>query len=132
MITLKICIFCSSVILFTSCNSALNVWGDTVRMGNKYPPVAQDSVSILFEKPSKKYEVIGLVSALGGAWTSDGVMLKSMQKSAAALGADAIIVRPETGNGIAANNSAVIVMQQQQNSTIEYPKANAFAIKYVP
>jgi hypothetical protein len=129
---LRIGILFSVVILFTGCNSALNVWGDTVRMGNKYPPVPQDSVSVFFDKPSKKYEVIGLVSALGGAWTSDGVMLKSMQKSAAAIGADAIIVRSETGNGIAANNSSVIVMQQQQNSTLEYPKANAFAIKYVP
>jgi hypothetical protein len=117
-------------IFFTGCNSALNVWGDTVRMGKKYPPVAAENVIILFEKPSKKYEVIGLVSALGGAWTSDGVMFKSMQKSAAVLGADAIIVRSESGNGMSSNNGSIVVMQQQ-NSAIEYPKTSAFAIKYL-
>ncbi len=117
-------------IFFTGCNSALNVWGDTVRMGKKYPPVAAENVVILFEKPSKKYEVIGLVSALGGAWTSDGVMFKSMQKSAAVLGADAIIVRSESGNGMSSNNGSIVVMQQQ-NSAIEYPKTSAFAIKYL-
>jgi hypothetical protein len=99
-------------------------------MGKKYPPVAAENVVILFEKPSKKYEVIGLVSALGGAWTSDGVMFKSMQKSAAVLGADAIIVRSESGNGMSSNNSSIVVMQQQ-NSAIEYPKTSAFAIKYL-
>lgn len=117
-------------IFFIGCDSALNVWGDTVRMGKKYPPVPAENVSVLFEKPSKKHEVIGLVSALGGAYTSDGVMFKSMQKSAAALGADAIIVRSESANGISSNNGSIVVMQQQ-NSAFEYPKTSAFAIKYL-
>lgn len=127
----KIYILFSLSIFFSGCNSALNVWGDTVRMGQKYPPVAPEHVVILFEQPSKKYEVIGLVSALGGAWTSDGVMFKSMQKSAAALGADAIIVRSELGSGMSANNGSVVVLQQQ-NSGFGYPKNSASAIKFFP
>jgi hypothetical protein len=126
----KICLLALLSIFFTGCNSALNVWGDTVRMGKKYPPVAVENVAILFDKPTQKYEVIGLVSALGGAWTSDGVMFKSMQKSAASLGADAIIVRSESSNGVSSNNGSIVVMQQQ-NSGIEYPKTSAFAIKYL-
>jgi hypothetical protein len=117
-------------LLFTGCNSALNVWGDTVRMGKEYPPVAVENVAILFEKPTKTYEVIGIVSALGGTWASDGVMFKSMQKSAAALGADAIIVRSESGTSMSSNNGSLVVIQQQ-NSAIEYPKTSAFAIKYL-
>lgn len=83
-------------------------------MGDKkYPPVAVESVMILFQPPTREYDQIGLVSALGGLFTSDGDMFKKMQKEAAQLGADAIIVRSGDAHG-----------------PYEYPKTNAIVIKY--
>ena len=98
----------------TGCSSSLNVWGTTVPMGSKkYQPVSQESVMILFEAPTREYEQIGLVSSLGGMFASDGDMYKKMQKEAAQIGADAIIVRTDTKHG-----------------PYEYPKTNAIVIKY--
>ena len=44
----------------------------------------------------QKYEVVGVVSVQGGTWASAGDMYQKLIKSAAALGADAVIV---TGEG---------------------------------
>ena len=52
----------------------------------KYARVPIEHVMILFEAPTKEYEQIGLVSALGGLFTSDGDMFKKMQQEAAGLG----------------------------------------------
>ncbi len=103
-----------ALLFVTGCESSLNTWGTTVPMGpKKYPPVSVESVMILFEAPTREYEQIGLVSSIGGMFASDGDMFKRMQKEAAQIGADAIIVRTEKGRG-----------------PYEYPKTNAIVIKY--
>jgi hypothetical protein len=116
-------------LLITGCSSALNVWGTTVPMGEKkYAPVPTEHVMILFEAPKQEYDQIGLVSALGGMFASDGDMFKKMQREAARLGADAIIVRPADGTPTKTGDGVTII--QSQKSGWEYPKTTAIAIKY--
>jgi hypothetical protein len=63
-------------------------------MGDQhYAPVRTEQVVILFEKPARPFIEIGLVSSLGGWFASDGDNYHKMQMAAAALGADAVIVR---------------------------------------
>ena len=69
---------------------------------NTYPPVDYHKVKLLFGPPAQPYEVIGVVSVQGGVFASYGDMCRKLVKSAAALGADAVIV---TGEG---NNQAII------------------------
>ena len=61
-----------------------------------YAPVDYHKVKLLFGAPPEKYEVIGVVSVQGGTWASAGDMYQKLIKSAAQLGADAVIV---TGEG---------------------------------
>jgi hypothetical protein len=61
-----------------------------------YAPVDYHKVKLLFAPPVQKYEVIGVVSVQGGTWASAGDMYQKLIKSAAQLGADAVIV---TGEG---------------------------------
>jgi hypothetical protein len=61
-----------------------------------YAPVDYHEVKLLFGAPAEKYEVIGVVSVQGGTWASAGDMYQKLIKSAAQLGADAVIV---TGEG---------------------------------
>jgi hypothetical protein len=82
----------------------------------KYPAVNTRHVVILFEKPSRPYQEIGLVSSLGGWFTSDGDNYHKMQMAAAQLGADAVVVQ----------NS----QPQSQRDYWQYPKTTGVAIKY--
>jgi len=69
-------------------------YGYKTRSGaTSYPPVPFQSVEILDKAPEKPYKIIGMVSVLGGAHflTSDTDVYRKLQKSAAALGADAVI-----------------------------------------
>jgi hypothetical protein len=60
-----------------------------------YAPVDFHKVKLLFGAPEAKYEVIGVVSVQGGTWASAGDMYQKLIKSAAQLGADAVIVTSE-------------------------------------
>ncbi len=60
-----------------------------------YAPVDYHKVKLLFGAPTEKYEVIGVVSVQGGTWASAGDMYQKLIKSAAQLGADAVIVTSE-------------------------------------
>ena len=69
-------------------------YGYKTRSGaTSYPPVPFQSVEILDKAPEKPYKIIGMGSVLGGAHflTSDTDVYRKLQKSAAALGADAVI-----------------------------------------
>lgn len=97
----------------------------------KFPPVKAEHVMILFERPEQKFEQIGIVSSLGGYYTSDGDMFKRMQSDAAKLGADAIIVREGGATSIRGAGGVTVVQTQTIRSAWEYPKTNAIAIKYL-
>ncbi len=73
-------------------------WGSKIPTGpNRYAPTNFQQVRILWEPPAEQYEEIGMVSVLGGAAfiTQETDMLRKLQKSAADLGADAVIVMRE-------------------------------------
>ena len=84
---------------------------------------------ILFETPQRPHEQIGIVSSLGGALASDGDMFKTMQASAAKLGADAIIVRGP-GSVVTSGSGVTVIQNQAVNNYWDYPKTSAIAIKY--
>lgn len=67
----------------------------------RYAPTNYQQVQVLFDAPpADQYEQIGFCSVLGGAQfiTPDTDMLRKLQKSAADLGADAVILRKETSS----------------------------------
>jgi hypothetical protein len=100
-------------ILLAGCTT----WGSKMTMGDQhYASVRTDHVFILFEKPTRPYVEIGLVSSLGGWFASDGDNYHKMQMAAAALGADAVIVRGQDS--------------QAQRDYWQYPKTSGIAIKY--
>jgi hypothetical protein len=82
----------------------------------RYAPVQTQHVVILFEKPARPYQEIGLVSSLGGWFASDGDNYHKMQMAAAHLGADAVIVQS--------------AQAQSQRDYWQYPKTSGIAIKY--
>lgn len=76
-------------ILFVGCGT---VGGGTRTTSTIYQPTNAASIQILFEKPSRPYEIIGQVRGQGGALASDEAIYRAMQKEAAELGADAVLV----------------------------------------
>jgi hypothetical protein len=112
--------------------ASMNTWGTKVPMGEvKYSSVPTEHVMILFEPPKKDYLEIGLVSALGGVFSSDGDMFRTMQKKAAELGADAIVVRQGNNSTIKGSDGATVVQTQTVVKTgWDYPRTSALAIKY--
>lgn len=76
-------------------NLAACTYGDKVVVGtDHYAPVPQQKVAILLAFPDdpSTYKTIGIVSAHGAALASDQAVYGKLQKSAADLGADAVIV----------------------------------------
>jgi hypothetical protein len=97
--------------------SACTTWGSKMAMGDqRYPSVKTEHVVILFDKPTRPYKEIGLVSSLGGWYASDGDNYHKMQMAAAQLGADAVIVQSQS--------------PQAQRDYWQYPKTTGTAIKY--
>jgi hypothetical protein len=71
-------------------------YGNSMRTSSSvYPPTNSQSVAVLWEAPNRPYEVIGLCSVLGAQFSSEVQMLRKLQKAAADLGADAVIVKRE-------------------------------------
>jgi hypothetical protein len=66
--------------------------GGRVAMGNRYAPVAVEKVQILFQPPPWQSEQIGIVTSLGAQVASDATVYEELQRQAAALGADAVLV----------------------------------------
>lgn len=64
-----------------------------------YQPTDSSSVEILFEKPDRPYTVIGHVRSDGSDIASDDAVYRAMQKEAAELGANAIIVNETVSGG---------------------------------
>ena len=58
----------------------------------RFAAVPAERVEILLAAPARPFKQIGIVSALGGAFSSDVAMYKKLRKAAADLGADAVMV----------------------------------------
>jgi hypothetical protein len=65
-----------------------------------YQPTKSSDVEILFREPTKPFTVVGPVSSLGAPLAAENAMYRAVQKEAAELGADAVIVE---GPGIGPN-----------------------------
>jgi hypothetical protein len=143
--------------LVTGCST----WGFKSRIGDKvYPPVPYQHVQILYGWPNRPFEQIGICSVSGGAFASGVDMWRKLQKSAAELGADAVVITGEgssqatmpgyatttgqaTATGVAtynpylrtANGTAYATGQSYTTymppSTFNLPNNKGFAIKYV-
>lgn len=72
------------------------VTGEATRTSSRsYASTNPSSVQILFETPSRKYEVIGHVSSEGARLSSRDANFRMLQTQAAKLGADAVLVQGE-------------------------------------
>ena len=109
-------------------------WGSKTPMGpNSYAPTNFQQVRILWNEPTEPYEEIGLVSVLGGAAfiTQETDMLRKLQKSAADLGADGvIIVREGATRNVSAGGGGNSSGWGFGASSLEYPRNLGRAIKY--
>ena len=127
--------------LLTGCTT----WGYKMPMGRTFPKTDYRMVKVLFNPPTDKYEEVGLCSVLGGAAfiTSDVDMFQKLRKSAADMGADAVIVIREQStrmSSIGGSGSAGAAWNQyggsygsswgMGGSSIEYPRNTGMAIKY--
>jgi hypothetical protein len=71
--------------------------GGTRTSGMVYQPTDAASIQIIWERPTRPYEIIGQVSSTGGGLASDDAVYRAMQKEAAELGAHAILIQ---GGGV--------------------------------
>jgi hypothetical protein len=85
----------SSVIL-----SACTTGSGTRTSRRLYQPAKSSDVEILFREPTRPFTVVGPVSSFGAPIAAENAMYRSVQKEAAELGAQAIIVE---GPGIGRN-----------------------------
>jgi hypothetical protein len=87
------------LILLCALMVGCTTYGYKTRTGaGDYPPTDYRMVQVLFDAPDPAtYKQVGFASVLGGASfiTPDTDMLRKLQKSAAAIGADAVILRRE-------------------------------------
>jgi len=142
MKTFPIVFLLSLAAIMTSCTT----WGYKMPMGRTYPKTDYRLVKVLFTPPADKYEEVGICSVLGGAAfiTSDVDMFQKLRKSAADMGADAVIVVREQsttmstmggGGGAGASWDATGGSYGSswgmRSSTIEYPRNTGMAIKYL-
>ena len=65
-----------------------------------YQPTQSSQVEILFREPSRPFTVVGPVSSFGAPIAAENAMYRAVQKEAAELGADAVIIQ---GPGIGPN-----------------------------
>jgi hypothetical protein len=120
----------------------------------RFAAVPAERVEILFGAPARPFKQIGIVSALGGAFSSDVAMYKKLRK---AVGADAIIVTGQsqgimtapgvqttlgnayttanvTGNRynatVTGNTTSTATTVGMPAMTFSYPKNQGMAIKY--
>jgi hypothetical protein len=83
---------CAIAVFLTACSS-ITEWEYKMPAGpERFAALPAERVEILFGAPARPFKRIGIVSALGGAFSSDVAMYKKLRKAAADLGADAVIV----------------------------------------
>ena len=84
-----------------------------------YQPTKSSDVEILFREPTKPFTVVGPVSSLGAPLAAENAMYRAVQKEAAELGADAVIVE---GPGIGPNYNGFRRGKALQALAIRYPE----------
>jgi hypothetical protein len=67
----------------------------TPSAASNYTATSPRDVKILFEKPERKYEVLGYVSGRGTAASTTEDVFNAMKDEASKLGANAILVRSD-------------------------------------
>jgi hypothetical protein len=81
---------CTIALSLTACSTE---WGYKTPTGpERFAAVPAERVEILFAPPNRPFKQIGIVSALGGAFSSDVAMYSKLRKAAADIGADAVVV----------------------------------------
>jgi hypothetical protein len=65
-----------------------------------YQPTKSSDIEILFREPTRPFTVVGPVSSFGAPIAAENAMYRAVQKEAAELGANAIIIE---GPGIGPN-----------------------------
>jgi hypothetical protein len=148
---------CAMAMSLTACSS-ITEWGYKVPTGpERFAAVPAGRVEILFAPPARPFKQIGIVSALGGAFSSDVAMYKKLRKAAADLGADAVVVSGQsqgimtapgtqttfgnayttaniTGNRynatLTGNTTSAATTVGMPAMTFSYPKSQGIAIKY--
>jgi hypothetical protein len=148
----------SAIAMSLSACSSITEWGYKVPTGQeRFAAVPSEQVEILFAAPARPFKQIGIVSALGGAFSSDVAMYKKLRKAAADLGADAVVVTGQsqgimtapgvqttfgnayttanvTGNRynatVTGNTTSTATTVGMPAMTFSYPKNQGIAIKY--
>lgn len=148
---------CAMAMSLTACSS-ITEWGYKVPTGpERFAAVPAEQVEILFTPPARPFKQVGIVSALGGAFSSDVAMYKKLRKAAADLGADAVVVTGQsqglmtapgvqttlgnasttanvTGNrynaALIGNTTSTATTVGIPAMTFSYPKSQGIAIKY--
>ena len=80
--------------------SACTMGSGTRTSRRLYQPTQSSHVEILFREPTRPFTVVGPVSSFGAPLAAENAMYRAVQKEAAELGADAVIVE---GSGIGRN-----------------------------
>ncbi len=85
---LRICALVSLAAMLASCT----IGSGTRTSRRLYQPTQAANVEILFREPAQPYTVVGPVSSRGDSLASENAMYRAVQKEAAELGADAVLV----------------------------------------
>jgi hypothetical protein len=80
--------------------SACTMGSGTRTSRRLYQPTKSSNVEILFREPTRPFTVVGPVSSVGAPLAAENAMYRAVQKEAAELGANAIIIE---GVGIGPN-----------------------------
>ncbi|MES2308825.1 MAG: hypothetical protein V4507_08200 [Verrucomicrobiota bacterium] len=86
-----------SLFILTGCST----WGfKTSTTSEKYAPTNYHDVDVLSAFPNRPYKKIGECTVKGGAFASGSDMFNKMRKSAAELGADAVVIVAQSSSQV--------------------------------
>lgn len=115
----------ATVALFSGCST----WGFSSRMGDSvYPPVRYEHVQVLTYWPQRQFEQIGICSVSGGAFATGVDMYRKLQKSAAKLGADAVVITGEGSSQVTLPGHATTTSQAAAVGAATYNPASRTAV----
>ena len=93
-------------LIFSACT-----YGTKIRVGPTLPPVPANHVQVLSTAPQRPYRQVGIVSVAGANLSLEAQIIRKLQKTAADIGADAVIVTSERnlslGRGTSTRGEAI-------------------------